>query len=126
MNSKIIWEPVSSSSSGQRGTAHMMTSVSLGQQHSTPTQQFLPASFVPQYLPASSSQQFLPTPPAAPMFGSSPAPAPGGAYWLSQAPTPSDPTWTPTLAGIPRPSTSSGVQGGIPCPQLMAETMVMW
>ena len=46
-NSKIIWEPVSSSSSGQCGTAHMMTGVSFGQQHSTPTQQFLPASFVP-------------------------------------------------------------------------------
>jgi len=94
----------------------MMTSVSLGQQHSTPTQQFLPASFVPQYLPASSSQQFLPTPPPAPMLGSSPAPAPGGAYWLSQAPTPSAPMWTPTPSGIPRPLTSGGVQGAYTMP----------
>ncbi|KAG2611423.1 hypothetical protein PVAP13_4KG164705 [Panicum virgatum] len=46
LNSKIIWEPVASSSPGQCGSAHMMAGVSLGQQHSTPTQQFLPASFV--------------------------------------------------------------------------------
>jgi len=82
-NSKVIWELISSSSPGQCGSAHMMAGVSLGHQHSTPTQQFLPASFVTQYLPISSSQQFLPVPPVAPMLGSSSAPALGGAYWLS-------------------------------------------
>ncbi|KAG2538677.1 hypothetical protein PVAP13_9NG420414 [Panicum virgatum] len=112
-NSKIIWEPLSSSSSGQHGTAHMMTG-------------FLPASFVPQYLPTSSSQQFLPAPLAAPMLGSSPAPAPGGAYWLSQSPTPSATMWTPTPAGIPRRLLLVVFRGDIPCPQLMAETVVMW
>ncbi|KAG2634071.1 hypothetical protein PVAP13_2NG231303 [Panicum virgatum] len=55
LNSKVVWEPVSSSLFGQRGSPHMMTGVSFGQQHSTPTQEFLPISFVPQYLPASSS-----------------------------------------------------------------------
>ena len=50
------------------------------------------------------------------MFGSSPVLAPGGAYWLSQAPTPSAPMWTPTPSGIPRPPTSGSVQGAYAMP----------
>jgi hypothetical protein len=41
-NSKLIWEPVVSSSSGKRGNAHMMTGAPSGIQYTTlPTQQLL-------------------------------------------------------------------------------------
>ena len=42
-NSKLIWEPVVNSSSGQRGNAHMMTGAPSGIQYNTfPAQQLLP------------------------------------------------------------------------------------
>jgi hypothetical protein len=51
-NSKLIWEPVVNSSSGQRGNAHMMTGAPFGIQYSTfPVQQLLPVPPVQQYLP---------------------------------------------------------------------------
>jgi hypothetical protein len=46
-NSKLIWEPVVNSSSGQRGNAHMMTGAPSGIQYSTfPSQQLLFAPLV--------------------------------------------------------------------------------
>jgi hypothetical protein len=43
-NSKLIWEPVVSSSSGQRDNAHMMTGAPSWMQYTTfPAQQLLPA-----------------------------------------------------------------------------------
>jgi hypothetical protein len=51
------------------------------------------------------------------MLGSSHTPFPG-AYWVTHAPTPtpSAPTWAPTLSGILKHSTSSGVQGAYSMP----------
>jgi hypothetical protein len=52
-NSKLIWEPVVNSSSGQRGNAHMMAGAPSGIQYSTfLAQQLLPTPLVQQYLPA--------------------------------------------------------------------------
>jgi hypothetical protein len=51
-NSKLIWERVVNSSSGQRGNAHLMTGAPSGIQYSTfPVQQLLHVPPVQQYLP---------------------------------------------------------------------------
>jgi hypothetical protein len=48
-NSKLIWEPVVNSSSGQRGNAHMMTGAPSGIQYTTfSVQQLLPLPPVQQ------------------------------------------------------------------------------
>ena len=87
----------------------MMANSSLAQQFPTPpAQQFL-------YVPP--TQQFLLAPPSTSMIGHSLVPSSGGAYWFSQAPTPSAPAqWTATSLGFSGPSTSTGVQGAYAMP----------
>jgi hypothetical protein len=62
-NSKLIWEAVANSSSGQRGNAHMMTSAPYGIQYTTfPVHQLLPAPPMNStclHLPHSKSYPFL-------------------------------------------------------------------
>jgi hypothetical protein len=115
-NSKLIWEPVVNSSSGQRGNAHMMTGAPSGIQYNTipaeqllptpPVQQYLPAPPMQQYLPAPPSQRILPLPAVALTPGSSHASAPGGAYHLYGGPTPS--TTLTSSTGFSGPSSSIG------------------
>jgi hypothetical protein len=109
-NSKLIWEPVVNSSSGQRGNAHMMTGAPSEIQYSTfPVQQLLPAPPMQQYLPAPPSQQILPLPVVALTPGSSHASALGGVYYLYGGPIPS--TALTSSTGFSGPSSSTGIPG---------------
>jgi hypothetical protein len=108
-NSKLIWEPVVNSSSGQRGNAHMMTGAPSGIQYNTfSAQQYLPAPPMQQYLPTPPSQQILPLPVVASTLDSSHAFAPGGAYCLYGGPIPSA-TLTPSSTRFSGPSSSTGI-----------------
>jgi hypothetical protein len=127
-NSKLIWEPVVNSFSGQCGNAHMMTGAPSGIQYITflaqqllpapPVQQYLPAPPMQQYLPAPSSQQILPLPAVASTPGSSHASAPGGAYYLYGGPIPSMTLTSST--GFSGPSCSTGIPGAYALPSASA------
>jgi hypothetical protein len=110
-NSKLIWEPVVSSSSGQRGNPHMMTGAPSGIQYTTlPAQQLLSAPPMQQYLPAPPMQQILPLPVMALTPSSSHASALGDAYCLYGGPT-SSATLTPSSTRFSGPSSSTGIPG---------------
>jgi hypothetical protein len=108
-NSKLIWEPVVSSSSRQCGNTHMMTSAPSGMQYTTfPAHQLLLAPPMQQLLPAPPSQQILPLPVVALTPDSSHASAPGGVYYLYGGPIPSA-TLTPSSTRYSGPSSLTGI-----------------